>query len=65
MANPEKLEEAKKRKDAGNDLFKQGKWVDTSVYSTYAAMICPCFMPLVQHSHKYALLPSQTATPVP
>lgn len=24
MANPEKLEEAKKRKDAGNDLFKQG-----------------------------------------
>ncbi|KAL3141268.1 hypothetical protein ABBQ38_003603 [Trebouxia sp. C0009 RCD-2024] len=26
MANPEKLEEAKKRKDAGNDLFKQGMW---------------------------------------
>lgn len=25
MENPEKLEEAKKRKDAGNDLFKQAK----------------------------------------
>ena len=25
MGNPEKLDEAKKRKDAGNDLFKQAK----------------------------------------